>query len=154
MLAASPVAAQEFAAEMPAMSDILTKTHALKTASTALNAGSPAEFSGSPSWFDAAQLKFDAIVKSGTGGTAVLRYGWRNQYEMSVFVFPGSASVSFKEYSANPMGHPKQSFDALLETPAARKAAAKILRAVQERNPVAGKDKAALDEILASLDGK
>jgi hypothetical protein len=33
ILAASPVAAQEFAAEMPAMNDILAKTHELKTAS-------------------------------------------------------------------------------------------------------------------------
>lgn len=127
---------------------------------SAVSAQSPAptpesssEFSQAPAWFDASQLKFDAIVKSETGGTAVLRYGWRSQYEMSVFAFPGSASISFKEYSANPMSHPKQSFDATLETAAARKAAAKILRDAQARNPVSGKDKAALDKILAFLDG-
>ncbi len=113
----------------------------------------PGEFSRAPAWFDVSKLKFDALVKSGTGGTAVLRYGWRNQYEMSVFAFPGSPSVSFKEYSTNPMGHPKQSFDATLETAAARKAAAKLLRAAQSRNPVSGKDEAALDEILAFLEG-
>mgnify|MGYP001613019079 FL=1 len=117
------------------------------------SAASSNEFSQAPAWFDASQLKFDALVKSGTGGTAVLRYGWRSQYEMSVFAFPGSPSISFKEYSSNPMGHPKQSFDATLETAAARKAAAKILRAAQARNPVTGADKVALDEILAFLQG-
>lgn len=114
----------------------------------------PVEFSGAPSWFDIAKLKFEAFASAETGGTAVLRYGWRNQYEMSVFAFPGSPSISFKEYSTNPMGHPKQSFDATLETPAARKAAAKILRAVQANNPVSGKDKAVLDKILTFLDGQ
>jgi hypothetical protein len=119
----------------------------------ALTPQSSNEFSQAPAWFDVSKLKFDALVKSGTGGTAVLRYGWRSQYEMSVFAFPGDASVSFKEYSTNPMGHPKQSFDATLETAPGRKAAAKILRAAQARNPVSGKDKAALDEILTFLDG-
>lgn len=125
---------------------------AVSAQSAALTPDSSNEFSQAPAWFDASQLKFDAIVKSGAGGTAVLRYGWRSQYEMSVFAFPGSPSISFKEYSANPMGHPKQSFNAALETPAARKAAAKILRAAQARNPIGGKDKAALDEILAFLE--
>lgn len=119
----------------------------------ALAAQSPSEFAQAPAWFDASQLKFDAIVRSGTGGTAVLRYGWRSQYEMSVFAFPGSPSISFKEHSSNPMGHPKRSFDATLETAAARKAAAKILRAAQAKHPVSGKDKAALDDILAFLEG-
>jgi len=110
------------------------------------------EFTQAPAWFDASQLKFDALVKSGTGGAAVLRYGWRSQYEMSVFAFPGGASISFKEYSSNPMGSPKRSFDAALETTPGRKAAAKLLRAAQARNPVTGNDKAALDEILAFLE--
>jgi len=115
----------------------------------------PDEFSQAPAWFDVAQLKFDALMKSaGGGGIAILRYGWRSQYEMSVFAFPGNPSVSFKEYAANPMGHPKQSMDASLETAAARKEAAIILRAVQASRPVAGKDKAALDAILAFLEGK
>ena len=127
---------------------------AVSAQSAALTADSSNEFSRAPAWFDASQLKFDALVKSGTGATAVLRYGWRSQYEMSVFAFPGSASISFKEYSSNPMGHPKQSFDATLETMAARQAAAKILRAAQARNPVSGKDKVALDEMLIFLDGK
>ncbi|MBI5245874.1 MAG: hypothetical protein HY923_01735 [Elusimicrobia bacterium] len=126
---------------------------AVSARSAAVTPDSSNEFAQAPAWFDVSQLKFDALVKSGTGGTAVLRYGWRSRYEMSVFAFPGSASISFKEYSANPMGHPKQSFDATLETKAARKAAAKILRGAQARNPVSGKDKAALDEILAFLDG-
>lgn len=120
----------------------------------ALAVQGPNEFSQAPAWFDASRLKFDAIVESGTGGTAVLRYGWRSQYEMSVFAFPGGPSISFKEYSANPMGSPKRSFNATLETAAARKAAANILRAAQARSPVSGKDKAALDEILAFLDGQ
>jgi hypothetical protein len=109
------------------------------------------EFSGAPAWFDVSKLKFDALVKSGTGGTAVLRYGWRSQFEMSVFAFPGDASVSFKEYSTNPMDRPKQSFDASLQKAASRAAAAKILRAVQAKNPVAGKDKATLDAMLTLL---
>jgi len=118
----------------------------------ALAAQGPNEFSQAPAWFDASKLKFDALIKSGTSGTAVLRYGWRDQYEMSVFAFPGNPSVSFKEYSSNPMGHPKQSFDATLETAAARKATAKILRAAQMRNPVTGNDKITLDAILAFLE--
>ena len=133
--------------------DIQLRGTPVDPAAAAMDAGAPHEFSLAPAWFDAAQLKFDAIAKSGTGGTAVLRYGWRNQYEMSVFAFPGNPSISFKEYSANPMGHPKQSLDATLETPAARKAAATIIRAAQMRNPVAGNDKVALDEILAFLEG-
>lgn len=119
--------------------------------SAALTPESSNEFSQAPPWFDASQLKFDALVKSGTGGTAVMRYGWRNQLEMSVFVFPGSASVSFKEYSANPMGKPKQSLEASLQKAPSRAMAAQILRAVQARNPVSGKDKATLDAILALL---
>lgn len=119
----------------------------------ALVAQGPNEFAQAPDWFDVSQLKFDALVKSGTGGTAVLRYGWRSQYEMSVFAFHGGASISFKEYSSNPMGHPKRSFEASLETAAARKAAAKILRAAQSRNPVTGADNVALDEMLAFLNG-
>lgn len=117
----------------------------------ALVAQGPNEFAQAPDWFDVSQLKFDALVKSGTGGTAVLRYGWRKQFEMSVFVFPGSASVSFKEYSANPMGKPKQSLEASLQKAPSRAMAAQILRAVQARNPVSGKDKATLDAILALL---
>ncbi len=113
--------------------------------------GSPGEFSGAPAWFDVSELTFDALVKSENGGTAVMRYGGRNQFEMSVFAFPGDASVSFKEYSANPMGKPKRSFDAPLQTTAARAAAAKILRAVQAKHPIAGKDKAVLDAMLALL---
>ena len=119
----------------------------------ALAAQGPNEFSQAPAWFEVSQLKFDALIKSGTGGTAVLRYGWRSQYEMSVFAFPGSASISFKEHAANPLGSPKRSFEAALETATGRKAAAKLLRDAQERNPVSGKDKAALDEILAFLEG-
>ncbi|MEQ1917797.1 MAG: hypothetical protein ABL955_01245 [Elusimicrobiota bacterium] len=111
------------------------------------------EFTQAPDWFDVSKLKFDAVIKSGAGGIAVLRYGWRSQYEMSVFAFPGGESISFKEYPASPMGNPKQSFEATLGTAAARKAAAKILRASQARNPVSGKDKATLDAILAFLEG-
>ena len=47
----------------------------------------------------------------------------------------------------------RRSFEAL-ETAPGRRAAAKLLRAAQARNPVSGKDKAALDEILAFLDGQ
>lgn len=111
------------------------------------------EFSQAPAWFDVSKAKFDAVIKSGAGGIAVLRYGWRSQYEMSVFAFPGGESISFKEYPASPMGNPMQSFEATLETAAARKAAAKLLHAAQARNPVSGKDKAALDAILAFLEG-
>lgn len=111
------------------------------------------EFTQAPGWFDVSKLKFDAVIKSGTGGIAVMRYGWRSQYEMSVFAFPGGESISFKEYPASPMGNPKQSFEAALQTAAARKAAAKILRAAQGRNPVSGKDKATLDAILGFLEG-
>lgn len=121
----------------------------------ALSPESANEFSRIPAWLDASLLKFDALMKSsGGGGIAILRYGWRSQYEMSVFAFPGSPSISFREYSADPMGRPKRSFDATLETAPARRAAAAILRAAQERQPVSGKDKAALDDILAFLDGK
>ncbi|MBI5883569.1 MAG: hypothetical protein HZB91_10755 [Elusimicrobia bacterium] len=42
MLASVPAAAQEFAAEMPAMRDILAKTHALRAAVAAENAASAA----------------------------------------------------------------------------------------------------------------
>ncbi|MEK7857678.1 MAG: hypothetical protein AAB320_00930 [Elusimicrobiota bacterium] len=110
------------------------------------------EFAQAPAWFDVSKLKLDAVIKSGAGGIAVLRYGWRSQYEMTVFAFPGGESISFKEYPASPMGNPKQSFDATLETAAARKAAAQILRAAQARNPVSGKDKTTLDQILAFLE--
>lgn len=115
------------------------------------------EFSQAPAWFDTAQVKFASLIKAGTGGaggTAVLRYGWRSQYDLVVFASPGNPSILFREYALNPMAPPKQSFDATLETAAARKAAAKILRAAQERNPVSGKDMAALDEILAFLEGR
>ncbi len=118
-----------------------------------LDAKGQNEFTQAPGWFDVSKLKFDAVIKSGAGGIAVLRYGWRSQYEMSVFAFPGGESISFKEYPASPMGNPKQSFEAALETAAARKEAAKILRAAQARNPVSGKDKATLDAILAFLEG-
>lgn len=112
------------------------------------------EFSQAPAWFNTSQLKFDAIIKSNAGRIAVLRYGWRDQFEMSVFAFPGGgSSISFKEYSTNLMGNPKQSLNAALDTTAGRKAAAKLLRAAQAINPVSGEDKAALDEILAFLEG-
>lgn len=113
------------------------------------------EFSRVPAWLDASRLKFEALMKaSGGGGIAVLRYGWRGQYEMSVFAFAGSPSVSFREYSADPMGRPTRSLDATLETAPARRAAAAMLRAAQERHPVSGKDKAALDDVLAFLDAE
>lgn len=112
------------------------------------------EFSRVPSWFDASRLSFDALFKAEGGGTVVMRYGWRSQYEMTVFAFPGGASVAFTEYAASPMDHPKQSFEASLETPAARKAAAKIIRDVQARKPVEDKYKAVLEKVLAFLDGR
>ena len=126
---------------------------AVSAQSAAFNPAGPDEFSRVPSWFDPSRLNFDALIKSGTGGIAVLRYGWRSQFEMSVFAFPGGDSISFKEYPASPMGNPKQSFEATLETAPARKAVAKILRAAQASNPVAGKDKTVIDDILAYLGG-
>lgn len=112
----------------------------------------PGEFSRVPAWFDVSKLKFTALLPlPGGGGTAVMRYGRRDQFEMTVFAFPGDASVSFKEYPANPMGKPKRSLEASLQQAPSRAMAAQILRAVQARNPVSGKDKAALDAILASL---
>lgn len=74
---------------------------AVSAQSAALTPESSNEFSQAPAWFDVSKLKFDALVKSGTGGTAVMRYGRRNQFEMSVSAFPGDESVSFKEYSTN-----------------------------------------------------
>lgn len=112
------------------------------------------EFSQAPAWFDASQLKFGALIHGAAGGTAILRYGWRSQYEMAVFAYPASPSILFKEHALNPMAPAKQSFEAALATPAARKAAAKILRAVLAKDPVSGKDKAVLDEVLAFLDGE
>lgn len=142
-LAAAPAAARDFASDAPAVRDILAKTRALQSA----------EFTRTPDWFDDSRLKFDGLVKSGAGGIAILRYGWRDQYELGVFAFPGGPSISFKEHSANPMGAPKRSYSAKLETPAARKAAASLLRAAQRRQPVSGNDKAVLDDILAFLEG-
>ena len=83
-----------------------------------------------------------------------MRYGWRSQYEMTVFAFPGNPSVAFTEYSSNPMGHPKQAFEASLNTAAARQEAAKILRAVQARHPLENRHQAILEKVLAFLDGR
>ncbi|MBI2788855.1 MAG: hypothetical protein HYX59_09255 [Elusimicrobia bacterium] len=135
------------------MKNIILAVTLAASPAAALDTGGPGEFSRAPAWIDPARLKFAALVKAGAGGTAVMRYGWRSQYEMSVFAFPDSPSVSFKEYAAGPMDPAKRSMDASLRTAAARKAAAAILRAVHERGPVAGKDKDALDAILAFLDG-
>jgi hypothetical protein len=144
--AAKPIEGSPLSVLLDDSADMTQKT-------AALAAKSQNEFTQAPAWFDISKVKFDAVIKSGAGGIAVLRYGWRSQYEMSVFAFPGGESISFKEYPASPMGNPKQSFEAALETAAARKAAANILRAAQARSPVHGKDKATLDAILAFLEG-
>lgn len=116
--------------------------------------GEPGEASLVPSWIDARKLSFDALMPAGGGGgIAVLRYGWRGQYEMGVFAFPGNQSVSFREHSSNPMGSPVRAHEARLKSAAARREIAKILREANARNPVAEKDRAALAAILAILEG-
>lgn len=114
----------------------------------------PEEFSRAPSWFDVDRLTFDALIKAEGGGTVVMRYGWRSQHEMTVFAFPGGPSVAFKEYASNPMDRPKRAFEASLQTTAARREAANIIRAVQARRPVADQDQAVLTAVLAFLDGR
>lgn len=130
----------------------LTPIPVLLLSAAATETRKPGDFTGAPSWFDASRLSFDAVVKSEGGGTAVMRYGWRSGFEMTVYAFPGSASVSFKEYASNPLGHPKRSFEASLDTKAARAEAAKIIRAVQARNPVEARYQLALESVLSFLD--
>ena len=120
---------------------------------SALSAKAPAEFSRAPSWIDTSELKFDILTKSGSNATAVLRYKkfLGAQFEMTVYAYPGAASISFKQYKSNPMSDPENFLNASLETAASRAEAAKILRDVQRRHPVEGKDKATLDAILMFL---
>ena len=120
---------------------------------SALSAKAPAEFSRAPSWIDTSALKFDILTQSGSNATAVLRYKefFGPQFEMTVYAYPGAASISFKKYKSNPMSDPEESLNASLETAASRAEAAKILRDVQRRHPVEGKDKVTLDNILMLL---
>lgn len=132
----------------------LTPIPVLVLSAAATETRKPGEFTQAPSWFDASRLTFEALVKSEVGGTAVMRYGWRSQYELTVYAFPGNPSVTFREYASNPMGHPKRTFEASLNTAAARAEAARIIRAVQARSPVEAKYQIALEAVLAFLDGK
>lgn len=105
-----------------------------------------------PAWIDAAKLKFEHLSSTGRGNVAVLRHGWRGQFELAVFDFADDLSVSFKEHSSNPMGNPARRKDAFLTARVDRLAIAKILRDADKRNPVKDSERPALTEILNSLE--
>lgn len=104
-----------------------------------------------PAWFETRGLRFERVNKRETGfAYAVLS---RGRYELGVFVdADGSSQATFTKFSRNPMGTPEGREEMKLLTPASRQAVAAILRRAQEASPVTGKEKAALDGMLAALE--
>lgn len=109
-----------------------------------------------PAWFSASKLSFVMLRKDQTGGfTAILRGGFFSITELCVFVeASGNTTGVFTEYSSNPMAAPKHKTEVTLNTAAARREVAAILREAHRVNPAQGNMFTVLKNLLSFLEAR
>lgn len=118
---------------------------------------SKAPISPVPAWFDASRLSVIHSKSSDGECLAVLRYGLIRTYTLVVSAnlnTPHRDSMLFVAHSLNPMGEPKHSKDVPLLSAHSRRTAVDVLRGAAGRDSLNAEQKAALDELIAVLEGR